>query len=577
MRVDRSRLSPRPRVTTAGMTRAPRVVFALVYVSVLAVGVALGIRVIADGYSPVPLADLWGLLEFVERGVRGDFGVADLWAQWNEHRFFLARVQFLVDYRFFEGTNVYLFVSIATTCLLLAGTFAAAVWLDTRDWLMTLGTLAVAGTSALLLAGQENLTLAVQVSFVQAFLLSTVSILGVTMAARSTVPTRRAIWTGVTAVAAVAATYALANGLLAWVVVVALALVLRLERRHVAALVIVGAVTIATYLWHFESVGERTYSDPLGLAHYVVVYLGAAPTPNQGTAAIAGAAGLVLLALLCRLVWIDRSGRSILVPFGAGVAAFIALTAAQTATGRLDLGVSQALASRYSIASYTFWLGLFVGFLPTVRARLRSVSWAAPAYLAGAALVALGLGYGAVPSGDDLRSLQVGREATVVGFRVGVEDETESVRDVQFVWTPVTNALRWMERERLGPFAPGGMADGMRVDGPSGTPERRCLGTLDAAEEVRAGSRLGGWIAPPGGEASSRNLVVLDARGRRAGLGVVGFQRTDVDEPGIDDAAWRGFVAYVRGAPDEPLAVVLLAEDGVTALCGLTAEGETAH
>ncbi len=117
---------------TASTKLTPRVALALLYTLVLALGVALGGRIIVDGYSPVPHSDLWGLFPFIERGLRGDFGLSDLWAQWNEHRFFLARIQFLVDYRFFEGTNIYLFVSIATACLLLAGTFAAAVWFDAR-------------------------------------------------------------------------------------------------------------------------------------------------------------------------------------------------------------------------------------------------------------------------------------------------------------------------------------------------------------------------------------------------------------------------------------------------------------
>jgi hypothetical protein len=557
---------------SASTKLTPCVAFGLFYTLVLALGVALGVRVIVDGYSPVPYADLWGLLSFVERGLRGDFGLSDLWEQWNEHRFFLARIHLLVDYRFFEGTNVYLFVSIATSCLLLAGTFGAAVWFDTRDWLLALGTLSVAGTSALPLAGLENLTLAVQVSFVQVFLWATVSILGVVMAARSTVASRQAIGSVVAAIAAIAATYSLANGLITWVVVVLLAVVLRLQRRFTAALVIVGLVTTATYMWHYEFVSERNLSDPVGLAHYVVLYLGAAPTPTPGLAAVVGAAGLILLLLLCGLVWADRFGHSILIPFGAGAAGFIALTAAQTATGRLDLGVSQALASRYSIASYTFWLGLFVGFFPVVRERLRTRPWAVPGYLAGAAVVALVISYGALPPSSQLRSFVVGRQATVVAYRAGVEDLfSSSIPGLRF-GPGVTSALRFMEREKLGPWSPDGMVDAMRVTGPSNRTDHECLGQLDSTTSVPGGTRFQGWIAAPAGETSSPNLVVLDAAARRAGLGLVGLHRPDVGQPGIADPEWRGFVAYVRGKPTSPLDVVLLADDGVNAVCRLRAQ-----
>jgi hypothetical protein len=555
-------------MTAASTRRAPRIAFALVYILVLTLGVALGVRIIVDGYSPVPFNDFWAQFPFIERGMRGEFGLADLWAQSNEHRILVARIQFLLDYRFFDGTNVFLFVSIATSCLLLAATFATAVWLDTRDWLLALGTLAVAGTSALPLAGVENLTWAFQVQFVQVFLFATVSILAVVVAARSAVALRQAIGSGVAAIAAIAATYSMANGLVTWVVVVLLGIVLRLERRLTAALAIVGIVTLATFLWRFEFSTDGSISHPVGLVHYVALYLGGALTPTPGSAAIVGAAGLVLLPLLWRLVWVDRLGRSVLVPFGAGVSAFVLLTAAQTATGRLEYGVSQALTSRYSIASFTFWLALFVGFFPAVRKRLRSVPLAVPSYLAAAAVVTLVLGYGNLPASSQLRHSVVGRQATVVAYRAGVEDASRSVPNVQ-VGPSVTSALRWMEREKLGPWSRGGMVDAMRVVGPSNRTERACLGELDSAESVRGGSRLGGWIATPAGEPSSRNLVVLEAGGHRTGLGFVGLHRPDVEQPGIADAEWRGFIAYVRGEPRAPLEVVLLADDGVSAVCRL--------
>ena len=109
----------------AASTRlTPRVVFALFYALVLGVGLALGIRMMVDGYSPVPYGDPWAQFPFIERGVRGDFDPGDLWAQWNEHRIFLARLQFLLDYSIFGGTNVFLFVAIGASWLLLAATFA---------------------------------------------------------------------------------------------------------------------------------------------------------------------------------------------------------------------------------------------------------------------------------------------------------------------------------------------------------------------------------------------------------------------------------------------------------------------
>lgn len=550
---------------TSATTRV-RIAWTVAYVLILVIGVAIGIQAIVDVYSPVPFGDLWAQAPFIERGVRGDFDLGDLWGQWNEHRIFLARLQFLLDYGLFSGTNVLLFGAIATSCLLLAATFAAAVWLESRDWLLALGMLAVAGTSALPLAGMENLSLAFNVHFVQTFLFAATSILAVVAGARSGAASRQAIWSGVAAVAAVAATYSTANGVLTWVVIVLLGLLLPLERRFTAALAITGAVTVATFLWDFRFVHGRTLSDPIGLLHFVALYLGSAPTPSAATAAVAGAAGLVLFLLLCRLFWIGRSDRSALVPFGTGVAAFCVLSAAVTAVGRLDFGTSQALASRYSIGSFMFWLGLFLGSISVVRERLRPWPNSLPAYLGGAAVVALILGYVSIPSDSELRAGVAGKQATVVAYRVGVEDAANE--PYVLGGALVTSVYRWMEREMLGPWAPGGMVDGMRVTGPSKGTERACLGEIESAEPVTGGSRLNGWIAAPDREATSRNLVVLDARGRRSGLGLVGVPRPGADSPRAD-AFSTDFVVYVRGEPVEPLEVVLLTEDGASAVCRL--------
>jgi hypothetical protein len=545
----------------------PSVAFAIFYTIVLAIGVTLGIRTMVDGYSPIPSIDLWAFFDFIERGLDRDVGLSDLWAQWNEHRFLLARLHFLADYGIFEGRNVYLYAWIAASCLLLAATFAVAVWFDTCDSVLTLGALAVAGTAALPLAGVENLTSAVQVQFVQVFLWATVSILAIVLAARSPVPRRQALGCGVSALAALVATYSLANGLTTWVIVVVLAALLRMDGRWTVGLVIAALVTGASYLWHYES-SDRTLSDPGGLVHYVVTYLGGAPTPGGGSAALVGAAGLVLLGVLFALFFANRLGGSLLVPFGVGVATFIVLTAAQTATGRLELGVSQALASRYSIASYTFWLALFVGFLPVVRARLGAWSLAAPAYLAGAAVVALVAGYAALPQSSQLRSQIAGRHVTLASYRAGVEDITLSLPHVE--GSPaITRALRFLEREKLGPFAPGGPATTMRVGKPRTTTDHACFGEVEDVTAIGGDSRLVGWIAARGGEASSPYLAVLDAEGRLAGVGYVGTHRPDVAQSGAAGSEWLGFVAYVRGRPTTPLDVVLLDEDGVEALCRL--------
>ena len=328
-------------------------------------------------------------------------------------------------------------------------------------------------------------------------------------------------------------------------------------------------MTIASFLWELEFTTRGELSDPVGLFTFVAVYLGSAVWgAGLREAALVGTVGLALVPVLYVLAWRRRTSASILLPFCAGVTAFIVLTAMQTAAGRLYLGTSQALSSRYSIASFTFFLALLVAYLEPVRKRLRAWPSAGLAYMACAAVATLFVSYRTIPDSDFLRTTQFGRDATVLTYRAGVSDDSGTVTGVAAGDTLV-DTLRWMERERLGPWAPGGLADGMLVTEPASAPAQSCLGATELVEPVKRGYRLRGWIGEPSGESTSRNLVVLDEDGSRAGLGLVGTHRPDVAESGATDSEWAGFVAYLPDEPTGRLSVVLLGDDRRTPVCRL--------
>lgn len=546
-----------------------RALFATLFGLVTVAGIALGVSVTVRGYSPVPFADFWGELDFVAAALDGDVGIGDFWAQHNEHRMVVARLQFLADYGLFGGTNVFLFAAIAASSIAIAVAYAAATYLDTRDWLLAFGTLAVGTAATLSPAGWENLTWAFQGQFVQVFLFGVLAVLLVTVAARQPRSLRAVVFTALAWLAATVATFSMANGLLVWPVVVGLAVVLSLGRTRTLVLAIGGAAVAGSYLWDLEFSTRGELSDPVGLATFVSAYLGSAVWGAGLTkAAAVGVVGLALVPVLFVLAWRRRSEATIAIPFAAGVAAFILLTAMQTAAGRLYLGTAQALSSRYSIASFTFWLAIMVALLVVVRERLPERAIAAPAYLAAAAAAALLVGYRTVPDPDYLRTVVFGKAATVMTYRVGVSDDSETVTGVA-AGTSLEDSFRWMERERLGPWAPGGMVDGLRVRWDDGRVSRTCAGEVESVEEVLRGQRVRGWIEAPDGTSASRSLVVESSRAR-VGLGLVGAPRDDVDAPGAV-RSWSGFVAYVQGRPTGPLSIVLLNESRDEPICSLVA------
>lgn len=542
----------------------------IVFGLLAAVGLAMGAWVIVESYSPVPYADFWGQLAFIERAYGGDLRLSDFWAQANEHRIFLPRIQFLTDYRLFDGTYVFLFSAIAISCLLLAATFAAVAWLEMRDRLLAWGTFCVSAIATMSPVGRENLWWAFQVQFVQVFLLASLAILAVVVAARRTSSHQRPLWIAASSVAAVAATYSMANGLVVWPLVVGLAVGLRLGRRAIAALGLVGALTVLSYLWDMEVDTKGSLSEPAGVLAYTFVYVGSIlrDLGSATAAGVLGGLGIALLALLGVLAWKRRAAAPIAMPFGVGVGLFVLLSALQTAVGRVEeLGVSQALSSRYTIASFTFWLALLVGFLTPLRERFRGAApRAAPALLAGAAAVGLVIGAIGLPSDTYLRTEVVGKKTTVLGYLVGVDDPSGTLTGGPS-GAIVADAFRWMEENELGPWVPGGLADSMEFELPHAQGLPRCLGTVEWVEPVGGGFRLRGWLAAPGGEETSPNVALLDGRARPAGRGLVGTHRPDVEA--TTGSEWSGVVAYARGDPPRPFVLVLLDGDRQSAVCRL--------
>jgi hypothetical protein len=544
---------------------------ATAFAAALLVGLIVGIQVIVVGYSPVPFADFWGQFPFLERAVAGDFRLGDLWAQANEHRILVPRLEFLLDYRFFGGTNVFLFSMIAASSLALAGTIGAAVWLETREALSTWCAFAVAGIATMSPVGVENFTWAFQVQFVQVFLFASIAIVATAVSAAETHDTRSGFWLAVATVAGVTATYSMANGLLVWPVLLVIAFSVGAGWKRLMVLAAVGVLTLGSYLWHFEFTTRGSLSHPLGLLEYAFVYLGSGlREAGTVTAGIFGALGLILFLLLC-VTSRRRLRKSVSTAAGAGIALFVLLSSLQTAAGRFELGVAQALSSRYSIASFAFWLGLLLGFFTPVRERVRRTGWAtAPIYFGAAALIALTIALTAVPSHDWLRSIVAGKEITVSAFRVGVDDPSGTTTGGPS-GSIVANTFRWMEQRRLGPWAPGGMVDGMHFDLASDSSSAPCRGGVESVEAVTGGLRLRGWLAPPSTAPASRNLAVFNGRGESAGVGRVGTYRPDVKASGAASSNWTGFVAYARDRPLPPVTVTLVGESGTGAICRLQA------
>ncbi|MBX5488211.1 MAG: hypothetical protein IRZ17_16585 [Mycolicibacterium hassiacum] len=558
----------------------------------LALALSLAAYVQVASYSPVPFWDMWDELRGVQAALSGQLTIGDLWAQHNEHRILLSRIQFIADYAFFGGRLLFLLASIFASSLLLAIVLASparSVW---REQGTATGFLAACVAGVLSPAGWENLTWPFQIGFVQTYLFAVSAVAVSACRLRpETRPGGKVHWAGLGATVALAgaATYSMANGLLTWPVVIGIMLARRVGPRSTALATIAGAAFAASYLWRYHPVAGHTpytwsVEHPLAMGRYVAAFLGH-PASILGSTAeqVVGAAGvLVALALIAHAARLGRVPNGRVVLFGAGAAAFALASAIETALGRLGFGIGQALSSRYAIGAAVFWLGLLVGLAPIaagrvrilVRAGGRAMDVTGTAFAACAVALWIAIDVASLPSATALDGIKTRGDAAVVAFMSRVDDPSATEAVFPDAAT-VAADLAWLRREGLGPWS-GGLARTLeRVPGHVASPGglEPCRGWIDATTTLSDGRKISGWILAPPGRAGSAALDVVDRSGEQKGLGLVDVNRPDVAAAVSGAGSHVGFVAYARTGREA--AFLVLFDPWLTRpLCALPLSGK---
>src|ERR1035438_8225872 len=215
--------------------------------------------------------------------------------------------------------------------------------------------------------------------------------------------------------AALAATYSLANGNLLWSLLVAAALLLRLRLAAVLSFLVTGAISTALYLHHYHRpLGHgnpaSSIRTPLEIVQYIATYFGSPWVRHDvRLATCIGIAGLAIaLFVLFRLRAYLRAGRPLPVLLVL-ILVFWLGTAFLTSLGRLNFGIRQAFASRYHTFALLFWccLGLLLLMSEsTVNKRARFM-------VVQVSLLAI-IGWSSLITRNDVRA------ARIRGFRINV-------------------------------------------------------------------------------------------------------------------------------------------------------------
>jgi hypothetical protein len=326
--------------------------------------VGVGARQIVTSHSLVPLWDEWTEIDALATAPHHRLPLSWLWAQHSEHRVVFYRLLLLADVNLFHGKHWISFWCMAAVQILCLAILAWMLHFSGVRGTLWRAIVGLAGFALFCPSQWENFGWAFQISFLLPGFFLVLALSAILKYHRSLQQLRpQRLYLALSILAAAAATYSNANGIVLWplLLLVAIALVPRLE--VIASYIGFGVTFIALYLDHY--VGPSYHSSPLNslrhplrLFEYVAGYLGVILPAWVGIRSLlavsSGTLGLlVALAVVVQVLW--RQKREPLQIALLGLMFFALATAFLTALGRLGFGLEQAFSSRYQTFNLLFW------------------------------------------------------------------------------------------------------------------------------------------------------------------------------------------------------------------------------
>jgi hypothetical protein len=351
--------------------------YAILFGGIITMGITVYMVVVS--YSSLPYVDGWDEVGAAAYG-SSQLTPAWLWVQHSEHRLIIPKLFLAIDLSLFQASQKFLLGSILAVqflhLILLAwsmrvlGNWRGAVWRTG---------VGLAAFCLFCSTQWENFVWGFQVCFVLPGLFATMSFVALLMYwrdSRQPHEPRLWAWLVVANLAALGATYSLANGNLLWPILIAAAILLRLKLPATLSFVLTGAVSSGLYFagyirppWHADPLSSLR--EPIRLMKYLAGYFGSSWLRlHFHLAGFLGLAGLgIALAVILRLRAYVTTRRAFAIQLSLTLL-FCVGTAFVTALGRLNFGSGQALAPRYQTIALLFWccLGLMALLSSTAKA-----------------------------------------------------------------------------------------------------------------------------------------------------------------------------------------------------------------
>jgi hypothetical protein len=495
--------------------------------------------------------------------------------QHNEHRIVFPELIFAVDDLLFHDRLAF---TIALSCLFYLGTWyllAQALLSDRNSNLFANLCSILTGGIMMTWAGS---TLVVgspfQVVWPLLFFVAVAALIFLAKLYESGTP----LYCALTIACAVVATFSVANGLSIWPVLIAAALILRLSKKQIFALVVSAAISIGLYFTGYQFPPSHfglLVRHPLSFVNFVAAYLAVPYGPISDSIAIfAGFVSMGGFICLTTAAWrrnLVRTRPGIVL---LGFYLIVLFTAAMTAAGRMDpqhpSSIGGAMAHRYIVIPLLGWaaLAMIAGWiLGRSRSGSRLHLWAAP-------LAVMLLTLFLENQSPKIKTwLQNPRytffshpQIAALSFEAGLAD-SGIITMVSPIPDSIRRLLPLMKQYRLSVFADrryewiGKPASQVF---PSIYP-RPQAGAITVVYPVESGLELVGWSESPRNIFHPEQLVFLNEEQRIIGLGSklpdnlpAGF--TTLDTPAV--LAWVGFAN--RAIPSESITAYKIGKDGRT-------------
>lgn len=507
-----------------------------------------------SSFSSVPYWDMWnGALSFILDTKNGE--MYTWWTQHNEHRIFLSRVLFFVDYKMFGGEHKFLIIMnlvFASLSGILFFLFARALRNEANKQNFNVLTFLNFGF-VFSWAQYENFTWAFQSQF---FLAQILPLAALYFLARSS-HDKSIKFFGLALTLGILSAGTMANGILILPLMSVYLIVVWMGIGRLLLMATCAVLVLTLYFSDYVSVGghgsisESILNDPLGLILYTVTYLGSpfyhftwGADFSLALAAIFGTFLIVYCVILFfRLIFNLKS------PYVIALLCFIAYigaTALGTAGGRLIFGISTATSSRYATPAIMAWAALLLIFLDQKTNKKSVLSKLQIFIISVTCILVVSAQFKVFKiTGRD----RFERDLAGLALELGVRDQaviSKVFPSVDYVMG-ISELAKKQSLSIFGNYPLNGLSEslGQSIEEPSASD---CIGYLDSTYEIESDQgylNLNGWFFDRYSRDVPKLLTFANEQGIIIGAGLTGDPRPDVGEAVNLSAFNSGFSGYI--------------------------------